>query len=102
MELFKIYPSLDSTNKELARIIAGGKDAHGMTIMALEQTHGSGQYGRQWHVEKDKHLALSILYKPAEVLTTQLPLISMKVSLALVTVIQSHIPSTQLNIKWPN
>lgn len=102
MEHFKIYETLDSTNKEAARLLASGQFLHESVIFTHHQTQGRGQYGRSWFSEPGNHLAISIVLQPGQMLPEELPVLSMKVSLAIVRTLFALEPTLQPKIKWPN
>ncbi|HUR31572.1 MAG TPA: biotin--[acetyl-CoA-carboxylase] ligase [Saprospiraceae bacterium] len=98
----KIYPSIDSTNKEAARLLQAGGQLHGTSLLAHHQSDGLGQYGRRWHSEAGLHLAMSIILQPADMGVHELPQLSMRTSLAVVRVIHELELSISPFIKWPN
>lgn len=102
METLRTYEIIDSTNLEAARLLAAGKAFHGLTILAYHQTNGRGQLGRDWYAEPGKHLAMSVILQPSHAPVSQLPFISMKVSLAIAKALQLTDPIIGLKIKWPN
>ena len=101
MELFRIYPTLDSTNLEAARLLRAETDLHGVAIFAQEQTSGRGQQGRPWYSEPGHHMALSIILQPEQMPVTQLPQVSMKTCLAIIMVLEK-MGLKNIRIKWPN
>lgn len=102
MELLRIYQTIDSTNKEAARLLAAGENLHGTAILGFVQTDGRGQYGRNWYSEPGLHLAMSIILQPKDMNTFELPLLSMKISLAVLRTIKKIEDYIQPKIKWPN
>ncbi len=102
MEHLLIYNTTDSTNKEAQRLLSAGRAFHGMTLLALEQTEGKGQYGRIWRAEKGKHLAMSIILRPKQMSVRDLPGISMLTSLGLGRAISKLEGISGIAIKWPN
>ncbi|MEO6132967.1 MAG: biotin--[acetyl-CoA-carboxylase] ligase [Saprospiraceae bacterium] len=102
MEDFRIYDTIDSTNKESHRLLASGQNLHGTAILALHQTEGLGQYGRTWSSQPGNHLAVSIILQPDNMLLQDLSLLSLKTSIAVVRTIHSVAPSLNPMIKWPN
>lgn len=102
MEDFRIYDTIDSTNKECQRLLLLGHNLHGTTILALHQTEGLGQYGRSWISEPGNHLAMSIILQPEKMTTNGLPLLSLKTSIAVIRVLHQLFPDLPLKIKWPN
>ena len=102
MEHFRIYDTIDSTNREAARLLASGENLHGTAVMAHHQTDGRGQYGRSWHSSPGNHLAMSVILQPKSLLLGDLPLLSMKSSLAVVRTLKIIESNLSPAIKWPN
>ena len=102
MEHFRIFETLDSTNKEAQRLLASGHGLHGIAILALQQTDGRGQYGRTWWAEPGSHLAMSVILQPDSMLPGLLPQLSMKTSLAVARCLLALDPKLKPLIKWPN
>jgi BirA family biotin operon repressor/biotin-[acetyl-CoA-carboxylase] ligase len=102
MDYFRIYDTLDSTNKEAQRLLAEGAGINGLTLFARHQTDGRGQFSRHWISGPGSHVAMSIIYLPDGLSTTQLPTLSMKISLGIVNALTSIDPSLRPLIKWPN
>ncbi|MDQ3016842.1 MAG: biotin--[acetyl-CoA-carboxylase] ligase [Bacteroidota bacterium] len=102
MQLLRSYSSLDSTNSEAHRLLGNNEAYHGLAILAFKQTEGRGQHGRAWHSEPGQHLAMSIIIKPNDMSPSELPVLSMKVSLGIVRVINKIDATIQPKIKWPN
>ena len=102
MEHFRIYDTLDSTNKEAGRLLGSGQYLHGIAILALQQTEGQGQYGRSWYAQPGNHLAMSIILQPEKMLPDELSMLSLKISLAVVRMLNAVTPDIQPLIKWPN
>lgn len=102
MDYFKIYDTLDSTNKEAQRLLAQGAGINGLTLFARHQTDGRGQLSRVWISGPGSHVAMSIIYLPEHLPISVLPNLSMKISLGIVNALTSIDPSLQPLIKWPN
>ena len=102
MDYFRIYDTLDSTNKEAQRLLAQGAGINGLTLFARHQTDGRGQLSRKWISGPGSHVAMSIIYLPAHLPISDLPTLSMKISLGIVNALTSIDPSLQPLIKWPN
>ncbi len=102
MEDILIYNTLDSTNKEAHRRISEGNVNSGLTLIAKEQTEGKGQMGRTWMAEPGNHLAMTIIYRPADLVPAALPAMSMKISLGIVHALTALYGPLHLKIKWPN
>lgn len=102
MDYFKIYDTLDSTNKEAQRLLAQGTGINGLTLFARHQTNGRGQLSRVWISGPGSHVAMSIIYLPDSLLISDLPTLGMKISLGIVNALTSIDSSIQPLIKWPN
>ncbi len=102
MNYFKIYETLDSTNKEAHRLLAKGPVLNGLTLFARHQTDGKGQLGRTWISEPGYHMAISIIYQPTTFRPHELPHLNMKISLGIVNALTTLIPGLHFMIKWPN
>jgi BirA family transcriptional regulator, biotin operon repressor / biotin---[acetyl-CoA-carboxylase] ligase len=82
------YETIDSTMRA-----AAGR-ALGTVILAEEQTAGQGRYGRSWHSEARSGLYLSVVLRPARLLT-------MALGLATVEAITSS-TGIACDLCWPN
>jgi BirA family biotin operon repressor/biotin-[acetyl-CoA-carboxylase] ligase len=102
MDYLKIYNTLDSTNLEAQRLLAEGPVENGLTILALEQTHGRGQMGRTWIAEAGYHLSMTIIYLPERMDPAELSTLGMKISLGITEAIQALDANLHPLIKWPN
>ncbi len=102
MQLLRSYSSLDSTNSEAHRLLMTNEAYHGLAILAFKQTEGRGQHGRAWHSEPGQHLAMSIIIRPTDMSPSLLPVLSMKVSLGIIRVLNKIDPTISPKIKWPN
>ena len=102
MDHLRIYNTLDSTNKEAQRLLAGGPVENGTSLLAKEQTEGRGQLGRKWFADSGSHLAMSIILVPHSLPVSELPLIGMKTSLGITRALHQLDSSLVPQIKWPN
>jgi len=102
MDYFKIYDTLDSTNKEAQRLLAQGAGINGLTLFARHQTDGRGQLSRTWISGPGSHIAMSIIYMPERLPISALPTLNMKISLGIVNALTSIDPNILPLIKWPN
>lgn len=92
--------SIDSTNEEARRLVAGGA-AEGTLVWASEQTAGRGRRGRTWHSPVG-NLYLSLLLQPrcgpAE--AGQLGFVT---AVALAETLAGLLPQPErIGLKWPN
>jgi BirA family transcriptional regulator, biotin operon repressor / biotin---[acetyl-CoA-carboxylase] ligase len=80
--------------------IYDGKAAHGNAYMALCQTNGKGQRGKQWYTGKNDNLALSLVLQPSFLPLQSAFMLHTFVSVSLVQYLNSL--RTGFSIKWPN
>lgn len=73
----------------------------GLTITALQQTHGKGQRGRTWADTPGSSLLMSIITTPPLQLKHQFQLI-MATAIAVATTLQDLYEQWGVKIKWPN
>ena len=93
---------IDSTNNYALNLLSKSTPAEGTTISADFQTHGRGQYGRDWLSESTKNLLSSIILYPDFLPANEQFSLSKAVSLAVRNCINSFLPSKEIRIKWPN
>ncbi len=79
-----------------------GTAEHGNAVMALCQTNGKGQRGKQWHTGKDSNLALSITLQPDFVPLHEQFYLHCLVCTAVIEYLNKIHPSNNWHIKWPN
>jgi BirA family transcriptional regulator, biotin operon repressor / biotin---[acetyl-CoA-carboxylase] ligase len=82
------YETIDSTMRA-----AAGRPL-GTVILAGQQTAGQGRYGRSWHSEAESGIYLSIVLRPAPLLTLALGLATAQ---AITTV-----TGIACDLRWPN
>ncbi len=93
-----IRESEHSTNDALLKL--GNKGAaDGLTLLALEQTHGRGRRGNAWFSQTDEALAFSILVRPSEPKSLWSRL-ALAAGLAVAEAAESF--GSPAGIKWPN
>lgn len=93
------YKTLDSTNT-FGKILGKSKDAHGIVIIADEQTQGRGRLGREWISTKGDDIFMSIVLKP-KIIPRLASMLTIIAAMAVNKAIRSmtNLPS---KIKWPN
>lgn len=95
------FRSTASTN-DLALSAARAGEAHGLVIVADEQTAGRGRQGRSWLSAAGENLLVSIVLRP-KLSLSDAPFLSLAVGLALRAAVASFIGErSDLGIKWPN
>ncbi len=94
-----VLDSVDSTNDEAARELAGGRSAP-FVIIAREQTQGRGRLGRQWMSEPNGNLYLSFAFRP-KVATRRMPTFTLWMGANLCELIANFCRISP-GLKWPN
>ena len=92
---------IDSTNNYAMQCIDADKAEHGMLILANAQSAGKGQRGHSWKDNPGKSLLMSLIIKPLVTLQQQTRFMT-SIAVAIASHIQSIIPGTIVQIKWPN
>lgn len=95
----EVHKVLDSTNEEIKRRIPNGA-AHGLTILAEEQTKGKGRLGRNFYSPAGTGIYMSILAKP-ELEGSEAVLITTATSVAVCRGIRK-VFGLEPQIKWVN
>ena len=100
-------PSVDSTNNYAAMGIARQELRHGTAIMALEQTAGKGQRGREWSTSTGLDLAASMVLIPMDFPAMDQFNLSKAAALAVHDVVADALGKAgrdvaAVRIKWPN
>jgi BirA family biotin operon repressor/biotin-[acetyl-CoA-carboxylase] ligase len=91
--------TIDSTNLELARVLAATHKPDLFSIVAAEQTAGKGRLDRSWVSEPDGSISLSMLLRPVEGVSTGLiPLFVGSMVARALTKVTEQIAL----VKWPN
>jgi BirA family biotin operon repressor/biotin-[acetyl-CoA-carboxylase] ligase len=104
---FTILDSVDSTNNYAMEQVQQGLARHGNAWFALEQTSGKGQRGKTWVSEKEKNIAMSLVFEPGRLpagpngaIISQFHF-SAAVALTCTEFLLRYIDS-EIKIKWPN
>lgn len=94
--------TVDSTNKYLKNWADKENNLPNfLTVRAVSQTNGVGQYGAKWETESGKNLTFSTLMIHNNFPLENYFLLNMMVSITISDVLHSlHIP--KISIKWPN
>ena len=87
-----------SSTMDLAANLSKEGAAHGLVVVADEQTSGRGRHGRKWVSAPGRDLLASILFRPRPAV---LPEIQFVAALAAVEVVRTTTGRTP-SIKWPN
>lgn len=95
----RYYETLDSTNNE-AKTLAKQGCAHGVVVIAEEQTSGRGRLNRGWAAAPRAGVYMSVVLRlglPPKVM----PCVTLLTSLAVVDAIKA-VTGIEAGIKWPN
>lgn len=93
------FDTIDSTNSEAERQLAGGKEAP-FIILAQAQTAGRGRLGRKWHSEDKGNIYSSLALRPF-IPPDRLKPFTLWMGLALCHSIEKNL-GVKLGLKWPN
>jgi BirA family transcriptional regulator, biotin operon repressor / biotin---[acetyl-CoA-carboxylase] ligase len=91
--------STKSTNEDAYALALRGA-AHGVGVLAREQSHGRGRLGREWISPPGTGLYCSIIIRPS-LPSAEFPRISLTAGLALCSAIES-LTIRPFGLKWPN
>ncbi len=98
---FVILDSIDSTNNYAMAQVHAALANHGDSFLALQQTAGKGQRGKNWHTGNGENIAISIIIEPKQLqVAEQFPL-SVAVALGCYDLFSAH-AGDETFIKWPN
>ena len=96
----EVFHTLPSTNTHLReRAVAGAPPF--TAVVARTQTGGRGRGGRPWHSPSGLGLWVSILLEPPGG-TSALPVLPLRVGLALTEAVEVAVPGCAPLLKWPN
>ncbi len=93
------FERIDSTNR-YARDAAETGGAHGLVVVAAEQTAGRGRLGRHWSAPAGSSLLCSVLFRPPLV-ADRLHLVPTLVALAALDAVDAVV-GYGAALKWPN
>ncbi len=94
------FESVSSTNDKAINIGRKSDNPDGIVVIADEQSHGRGRFGRSWVSPPGVNLYFSVLLRPP-ILSRNASLLTLVSAVAVTTAIRDY---TGLNaqIKWPN
>lgn len=93
--------TIDSTNAYLQRL-QDTEEISGQVIAAREQTAGKGMGSNNWESAKGMNLTFSVGIDTSWLPAVNQFMLSQLVPLGLLEVLDAHLPSKKLKIKWPN
>lgn len=92
---------VDSTNNYATALVHAGMAQHGSAVFAHQQNKGRGQRNKQWLSQAGQNIALSIIFQPVKLVTSQVFLLSMAVAVAGQRWFRKY-AGEDVKIKWPN
>lgn len=95
------YNEIKSTNDHAWNLISNNNPKENVVIVADNQTHGKGQYGRKWESSIGKNITMTAIVAPKSLEIKNAFYLNIIVSLAICTVLEDHL-KIKLKIKWPN
>ena len=103
LERFQIihFEELESTNEYAWNIISNSNPNQNVVIVADNQTHGIGQYGRKWEVQKGENLTFTIIAATDSLHISDAFHLNVITSLAICYAVKA-VTNKELQIKWPN
>ena len=78
------------------------KPPEGSVVWAHHQTQGRGQAGNTWQAMPGQNLTFSLILYPTFLANDQLFYLSKLTSTVLRNVLLTHLPTHDIEIKWPN
>ena len=97
-----VLDSVDSTNNYAMQQARSGLAQNGSAYLAMEQTAGKGQRGRNWLASPGENLLLSTVLSPS-ILRLNTPVgLSFAVALACYDLVKMYLGEEDCSIKWPN
>ncbi len=94
-----VFDSIGSTNVYSKTLVTNGISDPTL-VVAEEQTHGHGRFGRAWHSEKGKNLTFSLIVKP-QVPTDRIGALPLCVAESVASAVESRVP-VPVETRWPN
>lgn len=94
------YKEIDSTQKEIWRLIKKENIPNGTLVLADIQTEGQGTHGRKWYTDESNNIAFSILIK-TNCNIKKLEGLTMKIAQIIIDIFKTKY-NIRLSIKEPN
>jgi BirA family transcriptional regulator, biotin operon repressor / biotin---[acetyl-CoA-carboxylase] ligase len=96
-----VYNEIDSTSRELSRLLRDGNAPTGTVIVAESQLAGKGRLGRTWHSPKEGNLYISVVVEVHGPVSEVVPLVPLAAGIALAQTI-TKTGCDRARLKWPN
>lgn len=94
------YKQIDSTQKEIERLIQNKKISNGTIVIADVQTEAIGTHGRKWYTDQTNNIAFSIFIK-MDCKIEKIDGITIEIAKIIVEVLKEKY-GIELQIKYPN
>jgi BirA family transcriptional regulator, biotin operon repressor / biotin---[acetyl-CoA-carboxylase] ligase len=95
-------PECHSTNTLASQLSQNSSVSEGTVVITHHQTAGRGQRGNTWTVEPGQNLTLSICLSPGFLTIKKQFFLNIMTSLAVRDVLEEHLSTPDIYIKWPN
>lgn len=95
-------PQCHSTNQEARTLALSGGLKHGTIIWTDYQESGRGQQGNSWVSEKEKNLLVTLYLSSPKIKPSDHYLLNLVSSLAIHDTLSKALPSSKVEVKWPN
>ncbi|MEE9373297.1 MAG: biotin--[acetyl-CoA-carboxylase] ligase [Saprospiraceae bacterium] len=95
------FEEIDSTNEYAWNLISNNNPNENAVIIADNQTHGKGQYGRNWETQQGKNITMTAIVKPYRLHIKDAFHLNIIVSVAIINILEKEM-DTKLKVKWPN
>ena len=95
-------PQCHSTNQEARTLTLSGGLKHGTLIWTDYQENGKGQQGNVWLSEKEKNLLITLYLSSPPINPSDHYLLNLVASLAICEALSKALPSSKIEVKWPN
>jgi BirA family biotin operon repressor/biotin-[acetyl-CoA-carboxylase] ligase len=96
----QILTDCHSTNETALSLVRSGKATEGTVVLALNQSRGKGQRGRQWHAAAGMNLTFSFILMPTFIPVNQQFVLNMAIALGVYQGLSRFVSG--IAIKWPN
>lgn len=94
-----VLDRVDSTNDEAARLLAAGHKTP-FVVLAAEQTHGRGRFGRVWHSGANGNLYASFAFRPS-LPPQRMSTLTLWLGVGICELI-ANFCGLKAGLKWPN
>jgi BirA family biotin operon repressor/biotin-[acetyl-CoA-carboxylase] ligase len=91
-----------STNELAKTMVKSSGLSNGSILITDFQENGRGQQGNIWVSEKGKNLLFTIVIKPVDFVPNKQYLLNVLTAAAIHKTLSKLMPSTKVEIKWPN